>query len=239
MLAFSRAESATPFMTLLAVFAILLGRRAGQRSFVVGMAIAGRSRLELEGMIGFFINVLPLRIELAGAPSFLDLLGRVREIALAAQSHQDLPLEKLVEELRTERQADGAPLFQVTFGIQNAPREDARLSGLEIRPFPLSYETVRFPLTVWVLQTDDELALQWTFNTDFFDASTIVRLHEQFEGLLGSALANPRAEIDELELVDASEREQRRRSRQLREASRHQRLMISKPKGLRVVQPNE
>ena len=127
-----RREGATLYMVLLAAFQVLLWRYSGQEDIVVGTPMANRKREELEGLIGFFVNTLVMRTELRGEASFGELLGRVREIALGAYAHQDVPFEKLVEELQPERELSRTPLFQVMLALQNAARRRAGGAGLEV-----------------------------------------------------------------------------------------------------------
>src|SRR6185295_6143126 len=188
-MALGRREGTTPFMTLLAAFAALLGRLSGTSEVVVGMPVAGRDRLETEGLIGFFINILPLRLDLTGGPTFRDLLRQAREATLGAFAHQELPLEKLVEALGIERRQDRSPLVQVTFGVQNAPQANAELPGLRLAPLAVASETVRFDLTVWVRETREGLGVQWTFSSDFFEPATIEGMQSSFEALLAGAVA--------------------------------------------------
>ncbi len=234
--ALSRRENATPFMTLLAAFSILLARRAGSDQAVVGMPIANRNRAETEGLIGYFINILPLRVDLSGAPTFRQLVGRVREVALGAFRHQDMPLEKLVEELRPERSQESGPLIQVTFGVQNAPLGALNLPGLEWSPVPLEHALTRFDLTVWVWERDDSLGVTWTVNTDLFEPESIASMHEQFEILLGNIVREPDLEVEALELRTEAELEQEAFQKVAREKLTHRRLMDVKPKKVEVPQ---
>ena len=143
----SRREGATLFMTLLAAFQVLLHRYSGQEDIAVGTPIAGRGRTELEGLIGFFVNTLVLRSNLAGNPAFTELLARVRETALGAYTHQDLPFEKLVEELSPSRDISRNPLFQVMFVLQNAPDAELALRGVQASRLPLAGHSAKFDLT--------------------------------------------------------------------------------------------
>ena len=205
----SRREGATLFMTLLAALDVLLQRLTGQDDVVVGTAVAHRGRAETEGLIGFFVEMLPLRVDLSGNPRFLDLLRQVREVCLGAFAHQDFPLEQLIEELR--RDGDAASLFRVVFGVRNSPIEELRVPGLALRPVEREQEAVRFDLTIWVSETPGGLETTWTFRTDLFEASTIERMNGQLEGLLRSLVAAPDTCIG---LLDRSDEEKQRRARE-------------------------
>jgi amino acid adenylation domain-containing protein len=205
----SRREGATLFMTLLAALDVLLQRLTGQDDVVVGTAVAHRGRVETEGLIGLFIEMLPLRVDLSGNPRFLDLLRRVREVCLGAFAHQDFPLEQLAGELR--RDGDAASLFRVAFGVRNAPLEELRVPGLTLRPIGREQEAVRFDLTIWAAETPDGLETAWTFRTDLFEPSTIERMNGQLEALLRCIVADPEACID---LLDRSDEEKERRARE-------------------------
>jgi non-ribosomal peptide synthetase component F/acyl carrier protein len=204
--ALSRREGATLYMTLLAVFLTQLQRYTGRDDLLVGTAIAGRTRAEIEDLIGVFINMLVLRTDLSGAPTFRELVGRVRETALEAYAHQDVPFEKLVEELRPERALSQTPFFEVAFGLQNAPVESFRLPGLKLSPLDFTADIARFDLTLWVFEGADGLTASWTYSTDLFKPETVERMHRHFETLLRSAVARPEARLDELEMVTAEEK---------------------------------
>ncbi len=204
----SRERGATLFMTLLGGFEALLSRLTGQRDLVVGSTIANRGRAELEGLIGFFVNTLAMRADLSGEPSFGDLLARVRAASLSAYAHQDLPFEKLVEELRLPRDASRSPLFQVVFQMQNAPSSRLSLPGLELEPVEAVSQTAKFDLVLNVFERGEELAGVLRFNTDLFDATTAARLLAGYERLLSAAAAAPARRLMELDLLSAAERHQ-------------------------------
>jgi len=172
----SRRESVSLFMTLLAAFQLLLHRYARQNDIVVGSPIAGRDRPELEGLIGLFANTLVFRTDLSGNPIFRELLGRVREVALAAYSHQDVPFEKLVEQVKPERNLSHSPLFQVMFALQNAPSSPPKLEGLTLTSVAVDSGTAKFDLTLSLREEDEELKGWLEYNTDLFDAATIHRM---------------------------------------------------------------
>ncbi len=195
-------------MTLLAAFQTLLSRYTGKDDIVVGSPIANRVSGELENLVGFFVNSLALRTDLSGKPSFRELLNRVREVALGAYAHQNLPFEKLVEELSPERSLSHNPLFQVSFVLQNAPMPPFELAGLTLTPMSASSRTSKFDLTVFLRESADGLICALEYNTDLFDASTIKRMFGHFETLLRGAVANPDRAIDELPLVSDKERQQ-------------------------------
>ncbi len=204
----SLARGTTLYMTLLAGFAALLSRLSGQRDLVVGSMIANRNRAELEGLIGFFVNTLALRIGLEEEPSFVALLARVRESALGAFGHQDLPFEMLVEELRLPRETSRSPLFQVVFQMQNAPPPHLSLPGLELRPVGMAAEAAKFDLAANVYERGRELAGVLTYSTDLFDRTTAARLAAGFEVLLTAAAADPERPFADLPLLGVGERHQ-------------------------------
>ena len=193
----ARREGVTLYMLLLAAFYAFLHRLTGQQDLIVGSAIAGRERPEIEGLIGFFVNMLPLRLRLEDNPRFRTLLGRVRELTLGAYAHQEMPLDELVRELGV---SEG--LFDVAFGLQNAPRAVFDLPELVIEPLELDHEAVRFGLTVWVHETSgDGLKILWTYDTGRFEPATIARLNERFATVLAAAVKRPEAPVDTLELL--------------------------------------
>jgi amino acid adenylation domain-containing protein len=201
----ARARGATLYMTLLAAFQVLLLRYAGQEDVAVGAPIAGRKRTEIEGLIGFFVNTLVMRGDLSGNPTFSKLLTRTRERAIDAYSHQDLPFEKLVEELRPERDLSRNPLFQVMFSLENAPESEPKLPGLAITRLPLPRDTAKFDLTLSLTGSDGALEGAFEFSTDLFDASTIARMAGHFRQLLEGIAADPERGIAELPMLTAAE----------------------------------
>ncbi|HYG61234.1 MAG TPA: condensation domain-containing protein, partial [Thermoanaerobaculia bacterium] len=163
-------EGATLFMVLLAALQTLLARYAGQEDFGLGTPMAGRSRPEVEGLVGFFVNTLVLRADLTGDPTCRELLARVRDVTLEAYDHQHLPFEKLVEELAPERSLAYAPLFQVTFALQNAPVEPIELPGLAVRPLEAESGTAKLDLVLALGEGAAGLAGTVQYNRDLFDA---------------------------------------------------------------------
>jgi len=206
--ALSRREGATLFMTLLAAFLTFLSRYTGQTDLSVGTPTAGRNRLELEGLIGFFINTLVLRTDLSGDPTFLELLGRVKTVALEAHAHQDVPFEKLVTELQPERSLSHQVLFQVMFALQNAPSSGMKLQGLGVSDYAVERKTSRFDLTLSMAETPDALSATFEYNTDLFDDTTAARMLGNFETLLRGIVADPRRRVSQLPLLTGDERQQ-------------------------------
>src|SRR5829696_8124404 len=204
----AHAEGVTLFMTLLAAFKVLLYRYTGQEDIVVGSPIAGRTRAEVENLIGFFVNTLVLRTDLSGGPSFRELLGRVRETALGAYAHQDVPFEKLVEELQPERDLSHTPLFQVLFVLQNASLDQLHLEGLELHPLEVNSEKAKFDLTFTVVEESDGLRAILRYNTDLFEAATIERMMDHFQVLLEGILINPEKSVSQLPLLGEAESRQ-------------------------------
>src|ERR1044072_3466603 len=203
----SQREGTTLFMTLLAAYYILLWRYSGQSDIVVGTPIAGRNRAELESLIGFFVNTLALRTEVRGDENFKELLGRVKETCLGAYAHQDLPFEKLVEELQPERSLNHTPLFQVSFALQNIPVDERSLPGLSLSVMQTGHVTSKFDLTLLVAEDACELKGSLEYNSDLFDAVTIERLAEHFKNVLEAVVANPDQRILSLPLLSTTRRE--------------------------------
>src|SRR4028118_1036117 len=206
--ALSQRQGVTLFMTLLAAFQTLLYRYTQQEDIVVGSAIANRNRREIEGLIGFFVNSLVLRTNLSGNPTFLELLDRVREVALGAYAHQDLPFEKLVEELHPERNLSYHPLFQVAFSLQNTPIEALELPGLTLSWLEFDTPSAKFDLELHLWESPEGLRGQVIYSTDLFDDTTITRMLGHFQTLLKGIVANPQQRLGKLSILKESERHQ-------------------------------
>ncbi len=204
--ALANSEGATLFMVMLAAFKALLYRHSGQPDIIVGTPIAGRPRAELESLIGFFVNTLALRTAVDGEQSFRSLLRRVREGALGAYAHQDVPFEKLVEDLQPDRNLSFTPLFQVVFALQNATTETLELSGLKWLMEPLQSTTAKFDLTFFLLEERGWLIGALEYNTDLFDEATVKRLLQHFTMLLESVAANPDQKLLDIPLLTEEER---------------------------------
>jgi amino acid adenylation domain-containing protein len=211
----SRQEGVTPFMLLLAAFQVLLSRYTGQDDIAVGTPIANRTRKEVEGLIGFFANTLVMRSDASGNPTFRQFLARVRERALEAYAHQDLPFEKLVEELQPERDLTRNPLVQVMFAVQNAPVAPLKLAGIEITPleFPdagpvplgIPWRATRVDLEAHLWEQPDGLLATLAYNTDLIDKATVVRMLGHFQALLEGIVIDPDRRVSDLPLLTAPE----------------------------------
>ncbi|MEH2459861.1 amino acid adenylation domain-containing protein [Nostoc sp.] len=215
LLALAQQEGVTLFITLLAAFQVLLYRYTQQEDITIGSPIANRNRSEIEGLIGFFVNSLVLRTQLSRNPTFRELLSRVKEVALGAYAHQDLPFEKLVEELHPERNLNQNPLFQVVFALQNTPMSALELPSLTLSPLPFETETTRFDLEfhLWEPNTQNGLWADSSegisgfviYSTDLFDDATITRMLGHFQILLSGIVADPEQRIAQLPLLSESE----------------------------------
>ncbi len=204
--ALARREGATLFMVALAGYQILLHRQSGQYDFVIGSPIAGRTREEIEPMIGVFINMLVLRGDLSGRPSFRELVARAREVALEAYCLQDLPFEKLVEELNPERDLSRNPIFQVALLLRNTPHGELSLPGLTASSMFAETGTSKYELSLSLWEQLGGLAVDLEFNIDLFDTSTASRLLAQLGTLLDAAAEEPDRPVGDLPLLGAAQR---------------------------------
>ena len=200
------SNRATLFMVMLAALKILIARLSQQQDVVVGIPIANRTRSELESLIGFFVNTLALRTDLSHDPTFRDLLQDVREEMLQAYSHQDLPFEKLVEELQPERDLSRNPIFQIFFAFQNLPKFSEEVSGLTIDRIPQVRTTVMTDLDIYLSETSDSLKGTFVYNTALFDRETIVRLIRHYETVLEGIVADPDCLVSRIPLLTDDQR---------------------------------
>ncbi len=197
----SRRERVTLFMVLLAAFKVLLNRYTGQDDIVVGSPIAGRNRAETKDVIGFFLNTLVLRTDLSGNLTFRELLQRVRETTVEAYTHQDVPFEKLLEELNPERDLSRTPLFQVFFNMLNLPTQDVQLPGLKLEFLSPPEVGAKFDLTLYVSEPNQQLRFQAVYNADLYEPERINEMLRQLEHLLSQAAAHPEQKIERFSLV--------------------------------------
>jgi amino acid adenylation domain-containing protein len=218
---FSRREGFTLYMTMLAGFFALLQRYTGERDLVIGTSNANRRAREIEGMIGMVVNSLLLRGDLSGNPSFRDLLGRVRELTLEVYAHQDMPFERLVQELRPERQLGRNPLFQIMYNFHDAAVPDLEFGGLDVKFLVRGNRSAKMDMNVIVIpraeqrvglshpaKDDLRAILHWEYNTDLFDRATILRLVDHYLTLLAGVVEDARRPLSELPLLTAAEREE-------------------------------
>ena len=234
----SRHENATIFMTLVAAFQTLLARYSGQEDISVGTDVSNRNRAETEGLIGFFLNHVVLRTDLSGNPTFRELLGRVREMALEAYAHQDVSFHKLVEVLKPERSLSHTSLFQVLFVLQNAPTEPLKLTGLTLRQLDFDREMSKFDLALFIEETEAGLIGNWVYKTDLFDATTVTRMAGHFETLLESIVAEPDAQLSDLEMLTESEKREQAMEVKEREESQIKKLKSARRKTVNLSQVN-
>ena len=204
----SRTEKTTLFMTFLAAFKTLLYRYTGQEDILIGSPISGRNTRETESLIGFFVNTLVLRSNLTGNLTFRELLAQIREVSLGAYAHQELPFEKLVEELQPERNLSHSPLFQVMFAFQNASEFALELPGLNLNCQQIHTGTTQFDLTLELEATATSIKGWFEYSTDLFKPATIERMAKHFQNLLESIVQNPSARLSDLSLLAEKERQQ-------------------------------
>ncbi|MBG1243498.1 non-ribosomal peptide synthetase [Nostoc sp. NZL] len=228
----SRQEGVTLFMILLATLQTLLSRYTHQEDIVVGTDVANRNRSNTEQLIGFFVNLLVLRTDLSGNPSFRELLGRVREVALGAYAHQDLPFAKLVDALQPERKLGHTPLFQILFVLQNTPNPTVELSELTLTPMEINTGMARFDLALFVTETEQGLIGTWKYSTDLFDADSITRMSGHFETLLKNIVAQPDTRINSLEMLTEPEKKHQSLEQKQRQAAKLSKFKTVKPKAV-------
>jgi amino acid adenylation domain-containing protein len=204
----SQREDVTLFMTLLAAFKALLYRYTGRTDLLVGSPIANRNRAEIEGLIGVFVNTLVLRTDVSGDPTFRELLQRLREVTLGAYAHQDLPFEKLVEELQPERSLSYNPVFQVMFQLRNNPMPPLDLPGLTLSMLEVETNTTQCDLSLDLEEVGERLQASVEYSTDLFDRATITRMLGHLQTLLEGIVANPEQRLWSLPLLTAAEKQQ-------------------------------
>jgi len=234
--ALSRKEGATMFMMLLAAFKILLHHYCGQHDIIVGTPVANRNRAELEGLIGFFVNILAIRTDLSGNPDFIELLGRVREVALAAYAQQDVPFERIVEALRPERSADRSPLFQTTFTLQNTPMEYISLPDLTLEPLEFEADEAPYDFMLDLWEYPNTIAGVFRYRKELFDPRTVARMAKRFSLVLENIVLDPQARLDVLisSLAAADRQDQIEEANELR-ASRALKLKTARRRTSKAV----
>ena len=236
---FSQQEGVTLFMTLLAGFETLLSRYSGQEQIVLGTDLANRTTTETERLMGFFINLLALRTDLSGDPTFRDLLGRVKEVALGAYAHQDMPFDKLVEELQPKRSLGHNPLVQALFVMQNTPRQKQELPGLKLSPFAMPITRSKFDLAVFMVEGENGLSGDWLYSTDLFERESILRVAKHFETLLRNAAAHPESRLSAIAFRTEEEQQQADSEKKQRKQSQLKKLMAIAPKAASLTAPEK
>ena len=235
----SRSQGASLFMTCLAAFQLLLSRYSGQEDLVVGTDVANRTRVETEGLIGFFTNLLPLRAQISANQTFTEWLRRVRETTLEAYAHQELPFDKLVEELRPPRDPSRNPIVQVLLVMQNQPAHRFTMASLEVTPVELPLESSRFDLVLFLSEFETGLATLWLYNPDLFEPATIARMMAHFERLMSAIVNDPAAKLDSYEFLTEEEAKQKKLEKQQRQELQSSRLrQARRRKGVDLSQLN-
>ena len=205
-----RRHNTTLYMTLLAAYQTLLFHYSGQTDIAVGTSIAGRRYAEIEGVIGCFLNMLVLRTDLSGDPTFIELLKRVQDVTLGAYAHQDLPFEKLVETLQPGRDLSRAPLFQVMLVFHNAPQAELQLGNARLQMLDVQSMSAKFDLTLFVSEDASGLKCALDYSTDLFDAESVTRMVKDFETVLNYVTISPEQPIAALSLTSEDEQQQLR-----------------------------
>lgn len=227
--ALARQEGATLFMTLMAVFQAMLSKYSGEEQIVVGTDLANRTMTETERMIGFFINLMAVRSDLSGNPTFRELLGRVRDGLLESYAHQEVPFPKIVQEVQPERSATHNPIVQVLFVMQNIPRARRELAGLQVEPFEVPVTTSKFDMAVFVADKPEGLIGYWVYSTELFEQATIQRMLRHFGNLLRSAVDQPDARLSALMMLSPEEIAQQEEEKRQRKQSQFKKLKTSAP----------
>jgi hypothetical protein len=228
----SRNQGATFFMSLLAGFQLLLAHWSGQNDIVVGTDLANRTQVDTEKLIGFFVNLLPIRTQFSGDPGFHELLQQVREASLGAFAHQDLPFDKLVEELRPERSLTHNPLVQVLFVMQNTPPMAKEFGGLKLAPLGVS-STSRFDLVLFINDPDGAPYTTWMYNPNLFESSTIERIAGLYESLLRAVGCDAALKLSAIRnILTESERLRRKEQEQAFQDASLQKLKRLKRKAM-------
>jgi amino acid adenylation domain-containing protein len=232
----SGQEGVTLFMLLLAAFKTMLYRYTAQEDIIVGVSWLNRDRAETELLIGFFVNMLPMRTDLSGNPRFRELLTRVKGVALDAYTHQEAPFEKLVEEIQPERKVGRTPLYNVVFGLHKGRKEEgageSQPNGINISSLGVERESAKVDLMLWITEEQEAMWASWVYSANLFEEETIIRMHGHFETLLFSIAARPDAPIDELEILTESERSRQAINQAARREFNYSRFKSVKPRAI-------
>ncbi len=232
--ALARQEGATLFMTLIAGFQAMLSKYSGEEQIVVGTDLANRTMPETERMIGFFINLMAVRTDLSGNPTFRELLGRVREGLLESYAHQEVPFPKIVQEVQPERSTTHNPIVQALFVMQNIPQVKRELAGLQVDPFNVPVSTSKFDLAVFVVEKPEGLLGYWVYSTELFERETIQRMMLRFRNLLQSIVAQPDARLSALSMLTLEDVEQQEVEKKKRKQSQLGKLKTTAPEAISI-----
>jgi condensation domain-containing protein len=237
----SRRKGVTTFMTLFAAFNLVLSHYSGSEDVVVSTDLANRDRMETEGLIGFFVNQLPLRTNLSGDPTFSELLERVRKVALGSYAHEHISLDRLVEALNPERSLQYTPLFQVNLTFQNTPEASVALPGLTISPVEMKVVTAQLDLSINFAEMDRTLAGALEYKTDLFNASTMQQLIEDLLSILELVAENPERRLSEVKnmVAEQSREQQLVHAREIKEATRRKLTARRRPTAITEIIPDE
>jgi len=227
--ALAQDEGATLFMALMALYQAMLSKYSGDEQIVVGTDLANRTMPETERMIGFFINLLAVRLDLSGNPTFRELLARAREGLLESYAHQEVPFPKIVQEVQPERSSTHNPIVQVLFVMQNIPRAKRELAGLQVEPFDVPVTTSKFDMALFVSERPDGLMGYWVYSTELFDRATIQRMLGHYANLLDGAVANPDTRLASLTMLSAEEVAHQEAAKKQRKQSQLGKLKATAP----------
>jgi hypothetical protein len=232
--AMCRAEGVTLFMVLLAGYQILLSRLSGQEKVVVGTDSANRFTVETERMIGFFINLMPVKLDLAGDPTFREALKRVRATTLACYAHQEMPFDKIVEEVRPERTLSHNPVVQVLFVMQNTPATERKLGPIEVSGFSVPIARSKFDIALFATEREETIDCGLVYSSELFDASTVGNMAEMYETLLRDALTNPETRVSALTLMNEEQKKRMKEERLERRQSSQRKLTSAGVKAIGI-----
>jgi hypothetical protein len=227
---FKLTNGITDFVILKSVFFLLLHKYSKQKDIIVGTAVAGRDDEELEKIIGVFINMIPVRVNISDTMTFNELLEQVNAKVIDGLSHQQLPFDMLVEALNVKRENQTTPIFQVAFGLQETPVKTQKVADLEMSPLRFDSESARYDLTLWMLK-DEHLNASWTYRCSMFDEPTIARLHKDFEEILSQILAEPNLPLSKIKLSDHSDNAENWKKKQMKNLGQRRKIEIKTTAG--------
>jgi hypothetical protein len=229
-----RTEGVTLFTALMGGFQALLWRYSGEPQILTGTDVANRNAPELENTLGFFINVLPIRTDFSGDPGFRDVLGRLQQNLFGAYAHQQLPFARMVQEIQPERNTSYNPLVQALFVLQNAPRVERALAGLEVDAFPVPLTSAKFDLAVFMSESGDDLIGRWVYSTDLFERATVLEMISRFERLVEAASLHPDIPLGSIALAETEETERKEAELAQARELRARQLLFATPEEIEI-----